>query len=106
MTLSSLLLCVSCVLLYLSLGRAGGDGGVSDGVPAVTASPVSALRYAVLMDAGSTGTRVHVYSWDESRSIDTLQEVASTKARIGRLLQYTEDISFHTFVIIKLILLI
>ena len=45
--------------------------------------PESVPRFAIIMDAGSTGTRVHIYSWDVNHPFSSLREVASTKARIG-----------------------
>ena len=48
------------------------------------AAPVAQKQYAVIFDAGSTGTRMHIFSWTETVSVggmpDVVQE-ANMKAR-------------------------
>ena len=38
-------------------------------------SPSPKLRYAAILDAGSSATRVYVYSWDASQGDDNIEKV-------------------------------
>jgi hypothetical protein len=49
----------------------------------LTISVLCGEEYAVLMDAGSTGTRVYVYKWDSDQPLETIAEVDRKRTNPG-----------------------
>ena len=55
-------------------------------------------EYAVLIDAGSAGSRVHVFAWSPMQALDSLKEVCVKKVHPGRL--WWCNLNFPFFIIV------
>ena len=60
----------------VSAGAGEFDGGSAD-------DDGSASRFGVLLDAGSSGTRVYVFQWEAGQELTTLREVTHRKISPG-----------------------
>ena len=75
---------VSYLLICLCLLHVAADVGIS-----------SNLKYSVIIDAGSTGTRVYIYSFEKREPVVNITEVSNKKIGIGKFLWFVYILLFN-----------
>lgn len=50
---------------------------------------IAGLEHTIIIDAGSAGSRIHVFSWAAANAVDSLKEVCVKKVHPGLCRVYT-----------------
>ena len=67
------------IIYFLALISASGDAAQAQ----AHAQAHAGAEHAIIIDAGSAGSRVHVFSWSNGNALDTLREVCVKKIHPG-----------------------
>jgi len=73
MTLSNLIILVTCMTLLMKVALHF----------VAYSSSSSCAGWGLIIDAGSSGSRVHIFTWNENKFIETLKEVSTLKISPG-----------------------